>query len=73
MCPPEPNVVAIVVGVLAGILVIGIAILVGWKVLITIKDRREYFAFLKSVEAAKWETVGQCIRRIVWYWGTFTC
>ncbi|XP_011419534.3 integrin beta-1-B isoform X1 [Magallana gigas] len=55
VCPTKPNIGAIVGGVLTAIVLIVLGILIAWKVLITLKDRREYFAFLKSIENPTWE------------------
>lgn len=55
-CPHPVNVLAIVIGVILGILLIGIAFLLIWKLLTTIKDRREVAKFNKERLNAKWET-----------------
>ncbi|XP_013393648.1 integrin beta-PS isoform X1 [Lingula anatina] len=55
-CPAQANVLAIVLGVIAGIVAIGLAILLIWKILTTINDRREFAKFEKEREQAKWDT-----------------
>lgn len=47
----------IVLGVIAAIVLIGLALLLLWKLLTTIHDRREFARFEKERMMAKWETV----------------
>lgn len=47
----------IVLGVIAAIVLIGMAILLLWKLLTTIHDRREFARFEKEKMMAKWDTV----------------
>lgn len=47
----------IVIGVIAAIVIIGLAILLLWKLLTTIHDRREFAKFEKEKMMAKWDTV----------------
>jgi protocadherin alpha len=54
-CTPPVNVLAIVLGVILGIIVIGLALLIIWKVLVTIHDRREFARFEKERENARWD------------------
>ena len=56
-CTPPVNVLAIVLGVILGIILIGLALLIIWKVLVTIHDRREFARFEKERENAKWDMV----------------
>ncbi|XP_050304275.1 integrin beta-PS isoform X1 [Anthonomus grandis grandis] len=55
-CPPEIYVLGIVFGVIAAIVLIGMAILLLWKLLTTIHDRREFAKFEKERMMAKWDT-----------------
>lgn len=56
-CPQPVDVLAIVIGVIVGIVIIGIALLLIWKLLTTIQDRREVAKFNEERMNAKWETV----------------
>lgn len=47
----------IVLGVIAAIVLIGMAILLLWKLLTSIHDRREFARFEKEKMMAKWDTV----------------
>ncbi|KAI8489904.1 Integrin beta-1 [Branchiostoma belcheri] len=58
VCPEEVNILAIILGVIGGILGIGLALLLIWKLLMTIHDRREFAKFEKERMNAKWDTVG---------------
>ncbi|XP_069790315.1 integrin beta-2 isoform X2 [Narcine bancroftii] len=53
-CPPPTNVIAIVAGGVAGVLLVGLVILLIWKLLIELYDRREYRKFEKEKAKAKW-------------------
>lgn len=44
-------------GVIAAIVLMGLAILLLWKLLTTIHDRREFAKFEKERMMAKWDTV----------------
>uniref|UniRef100_A0A5S6QH31 Integrin beta n=1 Tax=Trichuris muris TaxID=70415 RepID=A0A5S6QH31_TRIMR len=55
-CPPPVPVLAIVLGVIAGIVLIGLILLLIWKLLTMIHDRREYARFEKERLMAKWDT-----------------
>ncbi|KAH8416731.1 hypothetical protein KR222_000277 [Zaprionus bogoriensis] len=55
-CPPKVFMLGIVLGVIAAIVLIGLAILLLWKLLTTIHDRREYARFEKERMSAKWDT-----------------
>ncbi|XP_061186067.1 integrin beta-1-A-like isoform X2 [Saccostrea echinata] len=55
-CPPEVNVLAIVLGVIAGIVFFGILLLLIWKLFTTISDKRELARFEKEAQNAKWDT-----------------
>lgn len=56
-CPPKVFVLGIVLGVIAAIVLIGLAILLLWKLLTTIHDRREFARFENERRMAKWDTV----------------
>lgn len=60
-CPPKVFMLGIVLGVIAAIVLIGLAILLLWKLLTTIHDRREFARFEKERMMAKWDTVSECI------------
>ena len=47
----------IILGVIAAIVLIGMAMLLLWKLLTTIHDRREFARFEKERMMAKWDTV----------------
>jgi hypothetical protein len=51
------DVVGIVLGVIGAIVLIGLALLLLWKLLTTIHDRREFAKFEKERMMAKWDTV----------------
>ncbi|KAK0178527.1 hypothetical protein PV327_007409 [Microctonus hyperodae] len=55
-CPPPVYVLGIVLGVIAAIVLIGLAFLLLWKLLTTIHDRREFARFEKERMNAKWDT-----------------
>lgn len=56
-CPPAIPILAIVLGVIAGIVLIGLVLLLLWKLLTIIHDRREYAKFEKERLMARWDTV----------------
>lgn len=56
-CPPKVFMLGIVLAVIAGIVVIGLMLLLIWKLLTTIHDRQEFARFEKERQAAKWDTV----------------
>lgn len=58
-CTEGPDIVPIVAGVVAGIVLIGLALLLIWKLLMIIHDRREFAKFEKEKMNAKWDTVSQ--------------
>jgi len=55
-CPPLLPVLAIILGVIAGIVIIGLVLLLLWKLLTIIHDRREYANFEKERLQSKWDT-----------------
>lgn len=56
-CPPEIFILSIILSVIALIVLIGLAILLLWKLFTTIHDRREFARFEKERMMAKWDTV----------------
>jgi protocadherin alpha len=55
-CPPKVFMLGIVLGVIAAIVLIGMAMLLIWKAVTTISDRREFARFEKERMMAKWDT-----------------
>ncbi|KAK5598982.1 Integrin beta-1 [Crenichthys baileyi] len=55
-CPAGPDIIPIVAGVVAGIVMIGLALLLIWKLLMIIHDRREFAKFEKEKMNAIWDT-----------------
>lgn len=55
-CPEGVDILAIVLGVIGGIVAVGLALLLIWKLLTTIHDRREFAKFEKERQMAKWDT-----------------
>lgn len=45
-----------IIGVFVGIVLVGITVLVAWKVYITLNDRREYAKFESERDNTKWQT-----------------
>lgn len=56
-CPPQVFFLGIILGVITAIVLIGLALLLLWKLLTTIHDRREFARFEKERRMAKWDTV----------------
>ncbi|GAB6025583.1 hypothetical protein CHUAL_011311 [Chamberlinius hualienensis] len=54
-CPEPVNALVISVSVIGAIVAIGLALLLLWKILTTIYDRREYAKFVDNCQNAKWE------------------
>lgn len=55
-CPEPVNILAIILGVIGGIIAVGLALLLIWKLLTTIHDRRELAKFEKERQMARWDT-----------------
>ncbi|KAF0293498.1 Integrin beta-PS [Amphibalanus amphitrite] len=55
-CPPAINILGIVLTLIAAIVVVGMAVLMLWKLLTTIHDRREYAKWDSERKMAKWDT-----------------
>lgn len=58
-CPPKIFMPGIISAVIAAIVLIGLALLLLWKLLTTIHDRREFARFEKERMMAKWDTVSE--------------
>ncbi|NP_001298213.1 integrin beta-PS-like precursor [Biomphalaria glabrata] len=56
VCPDQLNVLAIVGGVVGGIVAVGLFLLLLWKLLTFIHDTREFAKFEKERQNAKWDT-----------------
>ncbi|VDN39298.1 unnamed protein product [Gongylonema pulchrum] len=56
-CPPPVPVLAIVLGVIAGIVILGLILLLVWKLLTVLHDRAEFAKFDNERLMAKWDTV----------------
>lgn len=55
-CPAEVFLLGIVLGVIAVVVLLGLAILLLWKLFTTIHDRREFAKFEKERMMARWDT-----------------
>ncbi|KAM6465374.1 integrin beta-2 isoform 2-T2 [Liasis olivaceus] len=53
-CPQPPNIAAIVGGTIAGVALIGLLLLMAWRLVAELIDRREYHRFEKEKSKAKW-------------------
>lgn len=69
-CPQPPNVPLIVGSTIAGVFLIGVLVLVIWRLLMELLDRREYRRFEKEKTKAKWNDVGEPICASGVFWGT---
>ena len=58
-CPVVVDIMGIILGVIGAIVAIGLMLILMWKVLTTIHDRREYARFEKEQRLAKWDAVRQ--------------
>lgn len=56
VCPKEAEALAVILGVVGGVLGVGLALLLIWKLLATIQDRREFAKFEKERQNAQWDT-----------------
>lgn len=56
VCPKKVPILGIVLGVIAAIVLVGLALLMLWKMATTIHDRREFARFEKERMMAKWDT-----------------
>nr|XP_020653684.1 integrin beta-3 [Pogona vitticeps] len=55
-CPKGPDVLVVLLSVTGAVLLIGLAVLLIWKLLITIHDRREFAKFEEERARARWDT-----------------
>ncbi|XP_062297386.1 integrin beta-1-A-like [Scomber scombrus] len=53
-CPSGPNVILITAVLSASVVVLGVALLLLWKLLTSIHDRREFARFQKELEQRRW-------------------
>ncbi|XP_026534756.1 integrin beta-2 [Notechis scutatus] len=53
-CPEPPNIAAIVGGTIAGVALIGLLLLLAWRLVAELIDRKEYQRFEKEKSKAKW-------------------
>ncbi|XP_031572666.1 integrin beta-1-like [Actinia tenebrosa] len=56
VCPGEIEAIVVILAVIGAILAIGLALLLIWRLLATIQDRREFAKFQKEKQNAKWDT-----------------
>eukprot|EP00062_Callorhinchus_milii_P006445 gi/632946998/ref/XP_007888838.1/ PREDICTED: integrin beta-2 isoform X2 [Callorhinchus milii] len=54
-CPKPPNIAAIIGGGVSGVLLIGLAILLIWKLITELYDRKEFRRFEQEKTKAKWQ------------------
>lgn len=59
-CPPQVYVLGIVLGVIAAVVLVGLALLLVWKIATSIHDRREFARFEKERMMARWDAVSLC-------------
>uniref|UniRef100_A0A1I8PFU3 Integrin beta n=1 Tax=Stomoxys calcitrans TaxID=35570 RepID=A0A1I8PFU3_STOCA len=60
-CAPKVFMLGIIMGVIAAVVLVGLAILLFWKLVTTIHDRHEFAKFEKERMNAKWDTGGNPI------------
>lgn len=56
-CPPKIYLLGVILGVIAAVVLMGLVVLLVWKLLTTIHDRREFAKFEKERMMARWDTV----------------
>ena len=56
-CPSGPNVILITAVLSASVVVLGVAVLLLWKLLTSIHDRREFARFQRELEQRRWNRV----------------
>lgn len=56
-CPEPPNIALIVGSSIAGVALIGLVLLLTWRLLTELFDRREFRRFEKEKSKAKWNDV----------------
>ena len=57
VCPVPVNSAIIIAGIVVGIILIGLLLLIIWRILTYIHDSREYARFEKDRAKAKWDQV----------------
>lgn len=62
-CPSGPDLIPIVGGVIGGVVLIGLALLLIWKLIMIIRDRQEFEKFMKENEKARWNATSNPIYR----------
>uniref|UniRef100_UPI0035902B50 integrin beta-3-like n=1 Tax=Myxine glutinosa TaxID=7769 RepID=UPI0035902B50 len=55
-CPEGPDILAVVLSVVGGILLVGLGLLLVWKILVCTHDRREYARFTEECSRPHWES-----------------
>lgn len=63
VCPEPVNLLAVILGVIAGIVGLGLVLLLIWKLLVFLHDRRETARFEDELKNKKWDTSGNPIFR----------
>ena len=58
VCPEAVDPLYIILGIVIGIIIIGLALLLIWRLLTYVHDKREFARFEKERQNAKWEQVG---------------
>ncbi|XP_045105712.1 LOW QUALITY PROTEIN: integrin beta-PS-like [Portunus trituberculatus] len=58
-CPEEINVWAVMGGILGAVVVVGLLLLIAWKIVTHFKDKREYETFMKNRSMAIWSEVSK--------------
>lgn len=53
-CPEPLDITPIVAGIIGGVLLIALAILLLWKIITVIYDRREFSRFNEDIKKCKW-------------------
>lgn len=59
-CPPGPNVILITTVLSGSVVVLGVALLLLWKLLTSIHDHREFARFQRALEQRRWNRVSPC-------------
>uniref|UniRef100_A0A3Q4GHV6 Integrin beta subunit cytoplasmic domain-containing protein n=1 Tax=Neolamprologus brichardi TaxID=32507 RepID=A0A3Q4GHV6_NEOBR len=54
VCPPGPNVIQITTVLSGSVVVLGVALLLLWKLLTSIHDHREFARFQRALEQRRW-------------------
>jgi len=59
----DTGTLAIILGIIAGILLLGLLLLLLWKLLVTLHDKKEYAKFERAQNDSSWEKDGNPIYR----------